>query len=224
MPSMLVLRKHLIQSILNYLFTSRTSRYWTITSYLSKRQQIVRIDGKTSDPIGVTSGTGQKYPIGASLFILLMIDLPFVIKDSHIQSFDDRFGNISGWTWTSMNVSSVINCDWMLLEQKWPHFNVAHSWTTTWLREFRHDIFGWNSWRKYKFQLSLLFQWSSAWLPVNFVLNLFKFSFQPKKIKQISGTKVYLYEQILIIFYSSVKNEKINKFKPLFSSIYTIYS
>lgn len=60
-----------------------------IESYLSDRQQIVKINGVKSNPIEVTSGTGQGYPIGATLFILFLIDLPFVVKDCHIQSFAD---------------------------------------------------------------------------------------------------------------------------------------
>lgn len=60
-----------------------------IESYLHGRQQMVKLNGITSDPIAVTSGTGQGYPIGATLFKLFIIDLPRHINDSKLQSFAD---------------------------------------------------------------------------------------------------------------------------------------
>lgn len=50
-------------------------------SYLSNREWIVKIKNKKSKSFDVTSGMGQGYPIGATLFILFVIDLPFVISD-----------------------------------------------------------------------------------------------------------------------------------------------
>lgn len=48
-----------------------------LRNYLSQRQQMVRIDSTNiSKPINVTSGVRQGYPIGATLFILFLIDLP----------------------------------------------------------------------------------------------------------------------------------------------------
>ncbi|XP_055307195.1 uncharacterized protein LOC129571418 [Sitodiplosis mosellana] len=74
-----------------------------IKSYLSERQQIVRLNGAMSTPIEVTSGTGQGYPIGATLFVLFIIDLPHCIVNSNLQSFadDTRF---------SMQIKQVDDC------------------------------------------------------------------------------------------------------------------
>lgn len=60
-----------------------------IQSYLNGRQQIVRVSGAMSKTIEVTSGTGQGYPIGATLFLLFIIDLPCCTFDSVLQSFAD---------------------------------------------------------------------------------------------------------------------------------------
>ena len=60
-----------------------------IESYLHGRQQIVKLNSDMSSPIEVTSGTGQGYPIGATLFLLFIIDLPKHIRDSTLQSFAD---------------------------------------------------------------------------------------------------------------------------------------
>ncbi|XP_055308286.1 uncharacterized protein LOC129572367 [Sitodiplosis mosellana] len=101
-----------------------------IKSYLSERQQIVRLNGAMSTPIEVTSGTGQGYPIGATLFVLFIIDLPHCIVNSNLQSFadDTRF---------SMQIKQVDDClalqadlnrvvkyfkrNRMNLNMKWPH-------------------------------------------------------------------------------------------------------
>jgi len=60
-----------------------------IESYLQHRMQIVKLNETMSSPIDVTSGTGQGYPVGATLFVLFLIDLPRQIKNSIIQSFAD---------------------------------------------------------------------------------------------------------------------------------------
>ena len=60
-----------------------------IESYLHDRQQIVKLNNDMSSPIEVTSGTGQGYPIGATLFLLFIIDLPKQIGNSILQSFAD---------------------------------------------------------------------------------------------------------------------------------------
>ena len=53
-----------------------------LTSYLQGRQQIVKLNDAMLNPIEVTSGTGQGYPIGAMLFILFIADLPKCIVSS----------------------------------------------------------------------------------------------------------------------------------------------
>ncbi|XP_055306621.1 uncharacterized protein LOC129570922, partial [Sitodiplosis mosellana] len=60
-----------------------------IESYLNGRQQIVKLNDVMSNSINVTSGTGQGYPIGATLFILFIIDLPHHTLESILQSFAD---------------------------------------------------------------------------------------------------------------------------------------
>ena len=60
-----------------------------IASYLQGRQQIVKIHEVMSNPIEVTSGTGQGYPIGATLFLLFIADMPKCIDSSKLQSFAD---------------------------------------------------------------------------------------------------------------------------------------
>ena len=60
-----------------------------IASYLQNREQIVKLNDAMSIPIKVTSGTGQGYPIGATLFLLFIVDLPKCIVSSKLQSFAD---------------------------------------------------------------------------------------------------------------------------------------
>lgn len=60
-----------------------------IKSYLNERKQIVKLKTTLSDPIEVTSGTGQGYPIGATLFLLFIIDLPRYVTSSRLQSLAD---------------------------------------------------------------------------------------------------------------------------------------
>lgn len=79
---------HLLIHKLNIMGLNSNLLLW-IKSYLTDRKQIVKINNAKSQPIKVTSGTGQGYPIGATLFILFMLDLPFVIKNSNIHSFAD---------------------------------------------------------------------------------------------------------------------------------------
>jgi len=60
-----------------------------IRHYLAERQQIVNLNEVKSNPIVVTSGTGQGYPIGSTLFVLFIVDLPHHVKNSGLQSFAD---------------------------------------------------------------------------------------------------------------------------------------
>lgn len=61
-----------------------------IEEYFCGRQQLVRIGYETiSDPINVTSGVGQGYPISSALFNLFLYDLPFFVKTASISLFAD---------------------------------------------------------------------------------------------------------------------------------------
>ena len=60
-----------------------------IKSYLSNRQQIVRVSGWTSKPINVTSGVPQGSHIGPLLFLLFMNDVPNVLNYSNCLMFAD---------------------------------------------------------------------------------------------------------------------------------------
>lgn len=61
-----------------------------LNDYLTDRQQLVRINSSNvSHPIQVTSGVGQGYPIGATLFILFIADLPQCTKSASISLFAD---------------------------------------------------------------------------------------------------------------------------------------
>lgn len=60
-----------------------------IREYLRERQQIVKLDNEKSSPIDVTSGTGQGYPIGPTLFLLMVIELPHCVLNSMVSSFAD---------------------------------------------------------------------------------------------------------------------------------------
>lgn len=54
------------------------------------REQLVRLSGETiSNSINVSSGVGQVYPIGATLFQLFLIDLPHYVRDASIHLFAD---------------------------------------------------------------------------------------------------------------------------------------
>ena len=74
-----------------------------IKTYLNGRKQIVKINDTTSNPIDVTSGTGQGYPIGATLFIFLIVELPYYITKSKISSFADD-------TRLWIHVESTVDC------------------------------------------------------------------------------------------------------------------
>lgn len=47
-----------------------------IESYLQDRKQMVKLNEKMSSHIDFNSGTGNGYPIGATLSVLFIIDLP----------------------------------------------------------------------------------------------------------------------------------------------------
>lgn len=60
-----------------------------IESYLDNRKQIVKVGNIKSNAIEVLSGTGQGYPIAASLFLMFIIDLPLHKGNSSILTFAD---------------------------------------------------------------------------------------------------------------------------------------
>lgn len=61
-----------------------------IHDYLTDRKQLVKINtANISRPINVTSGVGQGYPIGATLFLLFIIDLPSHVRNALIHLFAD---------------------------------------------------------------------------------------------------------------------------------------
>lgn len=61
-----------------------------IIEYLNGGKQFVKLSSSIiSSEINVTSGVGQGYPIGATLFILFLIDLPLYIENASLYLFDD---------------------------------------------------------------------------------------------------------------------------------------
>lgn len=61
-----------------------------LRDYLTNRQQLVKVNtNNISSQINVTSGVGQGYPIGATLFILFIADLPSFIKNALIHLYAD---------------------------------------------------------------------------------------------------------------------------------------
>lgn len=60
-----------------------------LRSYLTERRQIVKLNDVMSNPIKVTSETGQGYPIGATLFLLFIVDLPHYLVHSNLQTYAD---------------------------------------------------------------------------------------------------------------------------------------
>lgn len=78
--------------------------HW-IKSYLHNRKQIVKLDSKTmSKNVNVSSGVGQGYPIGATLFIMFVIDYPYYIKNSMLHIFADD-------SKLSKPISNQIDCE-----------------------------------------------------------------------------------------------------------------
>lgn len=76
-----------------------------ITEYLNGRQQFVKIDSTTiSNAINVSSGVGQGYPIGATLFTLFMYETQFYLTSSKLHLFADD-GKVS------MPVNSSSQCE-----------------------------------------------------------------------------------------------------------------
>lgn len=61
-----------------------------LRNYLNGRIQLVKINSNIiSKNINVLSGVGQGYPIGATLFLLFLIDLPYHIVNAEIKLFAD---------------------------------------------------------------------------------------------------------------------------------------
>lgn len=60
-----------------------------ISSYMNGRRQIVKFIDFESDSNNFTSGTGQGYPIAATLFVLFVAELPYFSGNSSILSFAD---------------------------------------------------------------------------------------------------------------------------------------
>lgn len=78
--------------------------YNWIQAYLYKRRQLVKINSNTiSKPVNVTSGVGQGYPIGATLFIMFIFDLTFHVNLSSLHLFADD-------SKLSKPVSSINDC------------------------------------------------------------------------------------------------------------------
>lgn len=76
-----------------------------IKNYLNGRKQLVRMDSSTiSQQINVYSGVGQGYPIGATLFILFMYELPFYLTSANLHMF-------AGDSKISMPVNSQYRCE-----------------------------------------------------------------------------------------------------------------
>lgn len=75
-----------------------------IRNYLCGRTQLVKINSSISNIINVTSGVGQGYPIGATLFIIYLIDLPLYVTNSSIHLFADDAK-------LSLAVNSNIDCE-----------------------------------------------------------------------------------------------------------------
>jgi hypothetical protein len=61
-----------------------------IAEYFNERKQLVKLNANTiSNPINVTSGVGQGSPISATLFSLLLYDLPLILNYASISLYAD---------------------------------------------------------------------------------------------------------------------------------------
>lgn len=60
-----------------------------LESYLTNRQQIIKVKGKTSHPIQVTSGVPQGSHLGPLLFILYINDISFILKKTKVLIYAD---------------------------------------------------------------------------------------------------------------------------------------
>jgi hypothetical protein len=60
-----------------------------LESYLTNRQQIIKLNGKKSSPIQVTSGVPQGSHLGPLLFILYVNDISFILKNLKVLIYAD---------------------------------------------------------------------------------------------------------------------------------------
>ena len=61
-----------------------------LESYLTNRQQIIKFNGKKSNPIQVTSGVPQGSHLGPLLFILYVNNISFIFKNLKIPIYADE--------------------------------------------------------------------------------------------------------------------------------------
>lgn len=68
---------------------SETSGDIAILSYLTNREQIIKFNGKQSNPIQVTSGVPQGSHLGPLLFILYVNDISFILEKVKLLIYAD---------------------------------------------------------------------------------------------------------------------------------------
>lgn len=93
-----------------------------LRDYLTDRQQLVKTNSSNiSSPIDVTSGVGQGYPIGATLFILFIVDLPLHVKNALIHLFADDAK-------LSLPIDSIGDCEKLQIDLNdvVRYFNINH--------------------------------------------------------------------------------------------------